>query len=165
MKKALATIALIGFASSAQAQTYYANITNVTPNYETVWQNVPSTQCQDVQVPIYGNTGGGASGADVLGGMIIGGLLGKGVGGNDKGAAAGAVLGGIIAADKNNGRRVVTGYRIERQCTEVMNQQQQRQLKNYTITYRWKNVTGQSYTYNRYNVGDRIPVTVSINAN
>ena len=97
--------------------------------------------------------------------MIIGGLLGKGVGGNDKGAAAGAVLGGIIAADKNNGRRVVTGYRIERQCTEVMNQQQQRQLKNYTITYRWKNVTGQSYTYNRYNVGDRIPVTVSINAN
>ena len=97
--------------------------------------------------------------------MIIGGLLGKGVGGNDKGAAAGAVLGGIIAADKNNSRRVVTGYRIERQCTEVMNQQQQRQLKNYTITYRWKNVTGQSYTYNRYNVGDRIPVTVSINAN
>lgn len=165
MKKALATIALIGFASSAQAETYYANITNVTPNYETVWQNVPSTQCQDVQVPIYGNTGGGASGADVLGGMIIGGLLGKGVGGNDKGAAAGAVLGGIIAADNNNGRRVVTGYRIERQCTEVMNQQQRRQLKNYTITYRWKNVTGQSYTYNQYNVGDRIPVTVSINAN
>ena len=165
MRNLLATVALISAASTASAETRYAKITQIQPNYQTVYMNVPQQQCQDVQVPIYGNTGGGASGADVLGGMIIGGLLGKGVGGNDKGAAAGAVLGGIIAADNNNGRRVVTGYRIERQCTEVMNQQQQRQLKNYTITYRWKNVTGQSYTYNRYNVGDRIPVTVSINAN
>lgn len=76
-----------------------------------------TTQCRDVEVPIYGNTGGGgASGANVLGGMIIGGLLGKGVTGKDNGAAAGAVLGGIIAADNNQGQRGIVGYQVERQC-------------------------------------------------
>jgi uncharacterized protein YcfJ len=167
MKTLLATVALISAASTASAETRYANITQIQPNYQTVYNNVPTTQCQDVEVPIYGTIqGGGASGADVLGGMIIGGLLGKGVTGKDDGAAAGAVLGGIIAADKGNqNRQVITGYRIERQCTEVMHQQQQRKIKNYTITYRWNGITGQSYTYNNYRVGDRIPVTVSINAN
>ena len=68
--------------------------------------------CRNVKVP----NKSGASGADVLGGMIIGGLLGKGVTGNDNGAAAGAVLGGIISADKNQGPG---GYRTERQCETV----------------------------------------------
>ena len=166
MKKLLATVALISAASTANAETRYAKITQIQPNYRTVYMNVPQQQCQDVQVPIYGTVqGGGASGGDVLGGMIIGGLLGKGVTGKDDGAAAGAVLGGIIAADKGNqSRQVITGYRIERQCTEVMHQQQQREIKNYTITYRWNGITGQSYTYNSYRVGDKIPVSISINA-
>jgi len=36
--------------------------------------------------------------------MIIGGIIGKGVTGDDKGAAAGAVLGGVIGADKGGKR-------------------------------------------------------------
>ena len=32
-------------------------------------------------------------------GMIVGGILGKGITGKDNGAAAGAVMGGVIAAD------------------------------------------------------------------
>ena len=167
MKKLLATAAILGFATAAQAETRYANITRVEPNYQTVYMNVPRLQCQDVEVPIYGTVqGGGATGGDVLGGMIIGGLLGKGATGKDDGAAIGAILGGIVAADQGNqNRQVVTGYRTERQCSEVMTREQQREIKNYTITYRWNGITAQSYTYNRYNVGDRIPVTVSINAN
>ena len=35
--------------------------------------------CNWVDVPIYGQTGSGASAGDVLGGMIIGGLICKGV--------------------------------------------------------------------------------------
>lgn len=166
MKKLLATAALISFATTAQAETRYANVTRVEPNYQTVYMNVPRTQCENVEVPIYGTVqGGGANGGDVLTGMIIGGLIGKGATGKDNGAAAGAVIGGIIAADQGNqNRQVVTGYRTERQCTEVMVREQQREIRNYTITYRWNGITAQSYTYNRYSVGDRIPVTVSINA-
>ena len=166
MRNLLATVALISAASTASAETRYAKITQIQPNYQTVYMNVPQQQCQDVQVPIYGTQkGNGATGGDVLGGMIIGGLLGKGVTGKDNGAAAGAVLGGIIAADKGNqNRQVITGYRIERQCSDVMVNQQQREIKNYTITYYWNGITAQSYTFNQYRVGDKIPVTVSINA-
>ena len=38
-------------------------------------------------------------------------------------------------------------------------------IKNYTIRYEWNGVRGKSFTYNNYRVGDRIPVSVSINAN
>ena len=139
-------------------------MTKVVPQYETVWMNTPRTQCQDIEVPIYGTMkGNGASAGDVLGGMIIGGLLGKGVTGKDNGAAAGAVLGGMIAADqKDRSRQIITGYRIERQCNEVMVREQQNTIKNYRITYSWNGVVGKSYTYNNYREGDQISVMVSI---
>jgi uncharacterized protein YcfJ len=164
MKTLLTASVLALAATSAVAQTKYATITNVQPNYRTVYMNVPQQQCQDVDVPVYGSVkGNGADGGDVLGGMIIGGLLGKGATGNDDGAAIGAILGGIVAAE--NGKKPnqqIIGYRVERQCSEVMVREQQREIKNYTITYRWNGVTAQSYTYNRYRVGDTLPVTVSI---
>ena len=164
MKYLLATAAVVTFATQASAENY-ATITNVTANYQEVTTNQPVTICNDVEVPIYGNTGGGATGGDVLGGMIIGGLLGKGATGNDRGAAAGAVLGGMIAADNNNGRRVVTGYQIQRQCNEVYETRQVRQLKNYFIRFEWNGHYGQAYTYNDYRVGDRIDATVTVRAN
>ena len=111
-------------ATSASAEQTTATIEDV---YATVVEQTPYTLqvCQNVEVPIYGTVtrqGGGASGGDVLTGMILGGLLGKGATGKDDGAAAGAVLGGIIAADKANKPRtetVITGYKTERQCENV----------------------------------------------
>ena len=168
MKNLIATTAIVAsMTTTAFADTVSARITYVEPRYQTVYQNVPSTQCQDVQVPIYGTTqGGGANGGDVLAGMIIGGLLGKGVTGKDDGAAAGAVLGGVIAADNGNrSRQVVTGYRTERQCSEVMVRQQSQQIKDYFIRFEWNGVEGSAYTYNQYTVGQRISATVSVRAN
>lgn len=155
-------------ASAANAQTKYATITQVTPNYDTVYMNVPRQQCENVEVPIYSTQrNNGNAGEGALAGMIIGGLIGDAVsGGNGDSTAAGAVIGGIIGADRaqNGTRRVITGYKTERQCREVMIREEQREIRNYTITYQWNGITGRSYTYNRYNVGDRLPVTVSINA-
>ena len=169
MKKLLATAAILGFATAAQAETRYANITRVEPNYQTVYMNVPRQQCENVEVPIYGTVRNqGNAGEGALLGMIIGGAIGDVVsGGKGDATAGGAIIGGIIGADRaqNGTREVVTGYRTERQCREVMVREQQREIKNYTITYRWNGISAQSYTYNRYSVGDRIPVTVSINAN
>ena len=111
------TIAISLMATTAMAEV--PNDVKVFDHTKSIIQSNPITErrCQDVEVPIY-QQGGGASGADVLGGMIIGGLLGKGATGKDNGAAAGAVIGGIIAADKGNQRRV-SGYRLERQCSDV----------------------------------------------
>lgn len=168
MKKLLATVALVAIASTAHAETRFANIINVQPNYQTVYQNVPRTQCENVQVPIYGTVQNqGSAGEGALLGMIIGGVIGDAVsGGKGDATAGGAIIGGIIGADRaqNGSRQVVTGYRTERQCTEVIVREQQREVQNYTITYEWNGIRAQSYTYNRYSVGDRIPVTISINA-
>eukprot|EP00919_Chromeraceae_sp_WS-2016_P076307 GHVR01180341.1.p1 GENE.GHVR01180341.1~~GHVR01180341.1.p1 ORF type:complete len:155 (+),score=28.30 GHVR01180341.1:598-1062(+) len=123
MKSILISAALV-VATPAMAETTRATIEDV---FATVVESTPYTRqiCQNVEVPIYGtitHQRGGASGGDVLGGMILGGLLGKGATGKDRGAAAGAVLGGIIAADKANRPRtetIITGYKNERQCQNV----------------------------------------------
>lgn len=102
-------------AVKATVTDYYKNVTEMVPYYK--------QECSTVEVPIYGTrqTQGDAAGG-ALAGMIIGGILGKGVSGNDDGAAAGAVIGGLIGADKGsklNTEQVVTGYRKERQCQNV----------------------------------------------
>jgi uncharacterized protein YcfJ len=106
-------------AATLVAAPAYANSVNarITDKYETVTKRIPHTEqiCRTVDVPIYGNVGGGANASDVLGGMIIGGLIGKGATGKDNGAAAGAVIGGMIAADKKQQQGVV-GYRQETRC-------------------------------------------------
>jgi len=172
MKKLLAALAFIGCTTTALADAKaFAVITSVKTNWENVSVNVPKTKCRDVEVPIYQweqTHSNGASGGDVLTGMIIGGLLGKGVTGKDNGAAAGAVFGGIIAADKKHNtmesRRVIIGYNIERSCTKIQQWETQERVKNYRITYVWNDTYGQSYTANHYKVGDRIPITVSLQA-
>jgi uncharacterized protein YcfJ len=86
--------------------------------YETYYDIVEDTKrvCNTVKVPVYETVNRGASGGDVLGGMLLGGILGKVVTGKDNGAAAGAVMGGVISADRNRTKQVITGYRDERQC-------------------------------------------------
>ncbi len=167
MKKIAMTLAACTFATTATAEIVTGMVTSVTPRYETIYQNVPRTECYNVEVPIYGRVqGGGDAAGGALAGMIIGGLLGKGVTGKDDGAAAGAVIGGIIGADQgaNGSRRVVTGYKTERQCSDVMVREEVRELKNYYITFKWQNLEGSAYTYNKFRVGDRIQLEANINA-
>lgn len=115
------------FATNASAETvtdHFKTITDRTPYVETV--------CNWVDVPIYGNSGG-ASAGDVLGGMIIGGLIGKGVTNKDNGAAAGAVIGGMIAADKAQKKDSIIGYRQERQCKDYTRySEQQREVYSHS---------------------------------
>lgn len=165
MKKFLMATAMMLTANTAMADTQWARVTRVEPNYENVAVRTQQTQCGMVDVPVYGTVRNqGNAGEGALAGMIIGGLIGKGATGNDDGAVAGAVIGGIIGADRsqNGSRQVITGYRQEQQCEQVMVNETQRQVRNYTVTYEWNGVRGSSYTYNNYRVGDRIQVTVSI---
>lgn len=162
----ITSVVIAAMATAAAAETVRATITYVEPRYHTVTEYRSELQCHNIEVPIYGNVAGnGATGGDVLAGMIIGGLLGKGITGDDQGAAAGAVMGGVIAADQNRPRQVVTGYRTERQCSDVTVPVQVSQVRDYLIRFEWNGMRGSAYTYNRYNVGDVISATVSIRAN
>lgn len=105
--------------SSVVATQAYADITinnaTVENHFSQVTEYVPENKhvCEIVKVPVYGSN---TSGADVLGGMILGGLLGKGITGKDNGAAAGAIIGGVIAGDQKR----ITSYRDEKQCRTVV---------------------------------------------
>lgn len=115
--KVLTTFIAMAFVASPA----FAFDKTVQDHYKTVYDRIPYTEtvCNIVDVPIYGNVGGGASGTDVLTGMIIGGLIGKGVTDKDKGAAAGAVIGGMIAADKKQNKEGIVGYRQEERCKDI----------------------------------------------
>ena len=111
------------------------NIT-IEDKYEYYSESVPETKrvCNTVKVPVYGTVSSGASGGDVLGGMLLGGILGKVVTGKDKGAAAGAVIGGIASAEHNRSKKVVTGYHDEKQCyDEVTYTEVQRKEYMYSL--------------------------------
>ena len=115
--KYLVTTAIIFAASSASAEVSKVKVYDHT---KTVTQSVPvsETRCQDVKVPIY-QQGGNASGGDVLLGAILGGLIGGTASGKDSGAAIGALGGAIVANESAKGAKV-TGYEIQRQCSDVV---------------------------------------------
>lgn len=165
--KYILTFIMIFVASVVNAETFNTNgrVINIERNYTTRAVNQPYTECKDVEVPIYGyKKGNGASGGDVLTGMIIGGLIGKGVTGKDDGAAAGAVMGGMIAADQGQrSQQVITGYRTERQCTTVDRIVDERVHSGYNVDVQVGDYTTTFTTNRRYRVGDNIPVTVTIN--
>ena len=122
-----AVLSMFGSVAFAANQRIQATVVDMQETYRDVIKQVPVQSCQVVDVPIYKEvvTGGGASGGDVLGGMIVGGLLGKGASGNDKGAAVGAIIGGMVAADKKQKKEtVIVGYKQQQQCSTVYEQKQ-----------------------------------------
>ena len=166
MKNILGAALLATLSPAFLSAESYATVIKIKPNYQTKTISEPQRRCQNVEVPIYGTSQTrGASSSDVLGGMIIGGLLGGTVSGKDRGAAAGAVIGGLMAADQGQQtKRFIVGYRSEQQCNLVQVNTKQSHIKNYRITYEWNGIRGKSYTYNNYRIGDQIPINVSISA-
>lgn len=155
----LAFIMTFCFAGTANADSF-GNVTQVEPYFTQQTISGYETVCQNVNVPVYGNVRG-ANGGDILAGIVVGGLIGKGVTGNDKGAAIGAVIGGISAGERT--RNVQVGTRIERQCYETIVQKNVNVISHYVITYTWNNGVYRAETNNHYNVGDRIMVTPTPN--
>ena len=106
------------------------------PIFTQVQKRHPYQECYTVDVPIYGNTqGNGASAGDVLGGAIIGGLIGKGVTNKDNGAAVGALLGGMIAADKKKTKQSIIGYKQENRCETKYRSEFQQVVNQYRLVY------------------------------
>lgn len=168
MKKSILALSLaMTLASSACAQagqTVYGSITNVSENWTYETRRIPVEQCTTVRVPIAGSySNGSSSGANALTGMIIGGLVGKGLSGNDKGAAAGAILGGVIGADKgSNNRQYNRGYREELRCTNEYEYTQEMVQAGYIVDYMYEGYLYQFTTFKRYNIGDKIRLSIRV---
>ena len=167
MRKLITAVAITSLStSSLLAAELNAIVTQVEPNYETVTEYTPVKICRDEQVPVYGNAPQGQSDAgNVLLGMILGGVSGKVITGDDGGAAMGAIAGGLIGANNNNSTaRPIVGYQILQNCTTENRQSNSTKLRNYKITYNFYGAIGSSYSYNNYNLGDNIPVYVNVTA-
>ena len=134
-------LVLVAALATATQATANENVTNVTvfDHTKTVVTNNPIQvrECRDVEVPVYESyQGQGDAAGGAFLGMIIGGLLGKGVTGDDGGAAAGAVIGGLVGADKGarptNEQRIV-GYAIEERCGIVTeNRREEREVYSHS---------------------------------
>ena len=136
-------------------QPQFGIVDDITQNYEYVTYLDPVKVCKDMEIPIYGEgpvrrTKSG----DLLLGMILGGITGKVITGNDKGAVIGAVGGSLIANDKasKSDRVIVLEHReVEKKIAT-----------DYRIVYSWNGIYANAYTTKAYRVGDEIPITVNI---
>lgn len=163
MIKSITALAAILLASSASAETYSVNavVKQVEIFQQTISETTSRQHCHiervPVRVPVYSEH---SSSGDVLGGMIIGGLIGKGATGNDRGAAVGAVIGGMIAADSNSNN--VVGYQNVNKCQTVWEDVPVVIGSSYSVTYDWNGLVGVVNTNQRYFVGDTIKVEVTL---
>jgi uncharacterized protein YcfJ len=131
------------------------------PNYVNKTISQPTQKCRNVEVPIYGHSGGNA-GEGALGGMIIGGVLGKVLGGNDKGAAAGAILGGVVGANKSQNSKQIVGYRQEQRCTTTYHNQQIQETAGYTVTYELAGQRHTTHSHHYVQPGDTLTLRLKV---
>ena len=142
----------------------YATITSVNPNYKEITTSRPQQVCRTENVPVYGKVkGSGATGLEVLGGAIIGGLFGKALTDKDEGAAAGAVVGGVVAAEAGRADRTeIVGYTQKEVCSTQYVNRVENIVDNYTIYYQWQGQYSSTVVDKKYHIGDKVAVMVII---
>lgn len=160
----LAAMILGSSALSAESfsTTEYLKVSNSIPIYDSVNEDVPSEQCQDVREEVQSGT----QNADVVGavaGGAIGGVLGHQVGGG-KGKTAATVGGAILGvlAGQNIGSKYNTpqgdSYRVVRKCQTVYTTRSRKVLSGYTNIAKLK---GQEIRIESDQPLKQIPVTVT----
>lgn len=142
----------------------YAEITNVMPNYKEITTQRPQKVCREENVPVYGKVkGDGATGLEVLGGAIIGGLFGKALTDKNEGAAAGAVVGGVVAAEAGRTDKTeIVGYQQKTTCSTQYIERKETIVDNYTIYYHWNEQYGSTVVDRKYRIGDKVLVMVVV---
>ena len=120
-------------------------------------------RCTIKRIPIYGESyqqGRQNSSGDLLGAMIIGGIFGHALSGNNDGAAAGAVLGALVQNDKANSQstgRYIAGYENREVCDIVT---VPTSVKQYRYVVHWKksNMRGHFFSKKERFVGEIVKI-------
>ena len=167
MLRLLTTILVLFSNSNLLAETYYVTgtVQSIEPVYSSTKLFTPETRCRNVKVPVYGKvvSGNGASGADVLGGMVVGALIGKALTNDNNAAGVGAVMGGVVAAEQQKKTATkILGYNTEQRCEVIQVASQQNTLQNYRVIYNWNGFTGSSLTGRYYEIGQKIQIKIGL---
>ena len=167
MKRLFLSICIFFIPLTCWSETYF--VTGTVQSVEPVYTNsnliVPERRCRNIKVPVYGQvaSNGGASGADVLGGMVVGALIGKALTNDNNAAGVGAVMGGVVAAEQNKQTKTkIVGYNTQQRCEIVQVVQQQNAIQNYRVIYSWNGLTGSSLTNRYYELGSKIQIKVGL---
>jgi outer membrane lipoprotein SlyB len=116
--KTILLAATLGLFSVPVMAAEWEQTAYVSDHYDTLTYDYTEykTRCEYVKS---NNAGTGA-----LGGMVIGGIIGKGLTGDNNGAAAGAIIGGVIGADRGSqnqhARQICKNVPVKRQKTETV---------------------------------------------
>ena len=159
----LASLLLVPTTVMAETEYDWAQVTSVSPVYQTVTVVDPYEECRDEQVA-YQRKGGSATGPIL--GAILGGALGNAVGHKKSnkrvGVLVGALLGGSIGADISRQNRANRGvsYGTETRCRVVDQTRREERLSGYDVTYEYGGATYQ--TRMRRDPGDRVRVRVRV---
>ena len=95
-------------------------------------------------------------------GMVLGALIGNAITDTNKGGQAGAVFGGLMAADKKKSQKVISGYQTQRQCQTVYDNVSSQHITGYKIWFTHNGMTGTATTTTKYRVGQKIQVKMGI---
>jgi hypothetical protein len=92
-------------------------------------------RCHTEQIPVYGGSQFSPNGSTILGGMIIGGILGKALTGDKEGAIGGAIVGGMAGGEPSQPRFV--GHHNIRRCKEIKKYRQiyKREYSHSTVSF------------------------------
>ena len=140
----------------------WAKVVDAQPVYEVVRYPVQEERCWDEQV--WRREPARRSATPIIVGSIIGGVIGNQFGGgsgNTALTAAGAVLGGSIAADASYRRNPDGYYAVtERQCTVEKDWRYEEQIVAWDVRYKYR---GDIYeTRMKKQPGKRIQVRVDV---
>ncbi|MDX1594847.1 MAG: glycine zipper 2TM domain-containing protein [Gammaproteobacteria bacterium] len=158
----LATPVLADGGRYADSARYYdyAKVTDARPVYEVVQVSMPRTVCRDRYISRDAQAPRSYTG--VITGGIIGGVIGNQVVHGkyrDWGTVAGALLGGSIGNDISQRKRA-EGYGTSRDCREITDVREERQLTGYEVAYRYR---GRDYvTFMDHDPGHKVRVSVRV---
>lgn len=154
MKNIITAMSIFAATGAYAGGSPYAYVTGVYPVYYNEVATVHETQCREVRVPTYKHSRSG-TGGDILAGMVIGGLLGKGITGDDKGAAVGAILGGMSAGGTQG---AYAGDIVETHCETVPVRVRKEVLDYYIVEYVYDGQTYRTQSVEKFVLGQRIQI-------
>ena len=155
---------LFMMAAKASDTDLYGEVWHVERLLVNINKNERQQRCSIRRVPVYGEYyhqhGQGSSAGDLLGAMVLGGIFGHALSGNNDGAAAGAVLGALVQNDKANSQstgRYIAGYEDREVCDIVT---VPTSVKQYRYVVHWKksNMRGHFYSKKERFVGEIVKI-------